>query len=491
MTSDLAYRSAVSIAEEIREGDRSAAEVVDAALDRIDARNDATNAFCTVAADRARERADEIDDTLAAGERVGPLCGVPVAVKDLIDTARIRTTYGSTAFAEHVPQENAVVVSRLERAGAVVVGKTNTPEFGRKPMTTNYLFGTTANPWDTDYTAGGSSGGSAAALADGLVPLALGTDAAGSIRIPSGACGTFGLVPDFGRVPHGNSRADAFVNVQPYGYVGPMSRTVEDTALALDALSGPHAADPYSLPERVGESYLDTVRSVRSASEGRTLAGFEVAYSPDLGIGRYDEDIETTVADAADTFETAGATVTRIDEVFDSTWGTLFDALSTILQVRYAGLYDNLRRDADVDLLDPDADATEEVVSRIEKAKDVTALDFKRAERVRTTAYDAIQGLFEEHDLLCTPMLAIPPFEKDTEPAEIGGEEIHPLHGWHLAWPFNLTGNPAASVPVGFVDGLPVGLQIAGPRLGDERVLRASAALERERSWHESYPPRR
>lgn len=508
MTDKRDYRSAAEVAASVRDGERSAAEVVGNCLDRIDARNDATGAFCTVATERAREKAREIDAAIENGEDVGPLSGVPVGVKDLIDVAGVRTTYGSVAFAEHVPEESDVVVSRLEAAGAVVVGKTNTPEFGRKPMTTNQLFATTSNPWDTDRTAGGSSGGSAAALADGLVPLALGTDAAGSIRIPSSACGTYGLVPDFGRVPHGNSRTDAFVELQPYNHVAPMSRTVADTALALDVLAGPYPADPYSLPDRSGESYYEVVRSVadgsapnRSDSDtsyiesdesgGDALAGVEIAYSPNLGIGRYDAAVEAAVAEAVETFEAAGATVEQVEEVLDASWETLFDALSTVLQVRYAGLYDDLRRNAGIDLLDPGEEATKEVVSRIEKARRVSAIEFKRAERVRTAAYDAIRDLFDRYDLLCTPLLSIVPFEKGAKPTEIGGEAVHPLHGWHLAWPFNLTGHPAASIPAGFVEGIPVGLQVVGPRLADEAVLRASAAFESERPQRDAYTPQR
>lgn len=492
MASDVSYSSAVALAGRICRGDSSPVDILETFLDRIDARDGDLNAFVTVADERARERAREAERAIEAGEDLGPLCGVPVAVKDLIDTADLKTTYGSTLFAEHVPNESDVVVRRLEAAGAIVVGKTNTPEFGRKPMTTNRLFGATGNPWDREKTAGGSSGGSAAALADGLVPLALGTDAAGSIRIPSSACGTFGLVPDFGRVPHGNSRTDAFVNVQPYGYVGPMSRTVADTALALDVLAGPHPADPYSLPERsAADSYLNAVQSAGDdRSTDRALEGISVAYSPDLSIGRFDEAIEATAADAAATFAAAGADVTRVERVFEPSWGTLFDALSTILEVRYAGLYDDLRRNAGVNPLDPKAGVTDAVRSRIEKATEVSALEFKRAERVRTTAYDTIQDLLRRYDLLCTPLITIILFEKNTEPIQIGAEDIHPLHGWHLAWPFNLTGNPAASIPAGFVDDLPVGLQLVGPRLGDEAVIRASAVYERERPWHDAYPPR-
>ena len=489
MESERSYRSATEIAAAIREGERSALSVIEATISRIEAHDEVTNAFCTIAPERARESAREIDRAIAAGEAVGPLAGVPIGVKDLIDVAGVRTTYGSMAFTEHTPEESSLAVSRLESAGAVIVGKTNTPEFGRKPMTSNSIFGTTSNPWNTDRTAGGSSGGSAAALADGLVPLALGTDAAGSLRIPSSACGIYALVADFGRVARGPAatRNDAFVPIQPYGHVGPMSRTVRDTALALDALAGPHPADPYSLAERPADAYREAIRSV---GDDRPLAGFDIAYSPDLGIAQYDNRIERTVADGARTFEAAGADVTRIESVFEQSWESLFEALSTLLQVRYAGLYDDLRRNAGIDLLDPALEITEEVVSRIEKAKRVDAIDFKRAERARTSVYDAIQQVFERYDLLCTPLLTTVPFEKDTEPTEISGQEIHPLHGWHLAWPLNLTGNPAASVPAGFVDGLPTGLQVIGPRRADERVLRASAAFERERPWQDAYPPR-
>jgi Asp-tRNA(Asn)/Glu-tRNA(Gln) amidotransferase A subunit family amidase len=363
MGRDRSYRSATAIAAATRKGERSALSVIEATFDRIEAHNEATNAFCTVVPDRAREAAREVDRAIEAGEAVGPLAGVPVAVKDLIDVAGVRTTYGSNAFAEHTPEESVLIVSRLEAAGAVIVGKTNTSEFGRKPMTSNLLFGTTSNPWNTDRTAGGSSGGSAAALANGLVPLALGTDAAGSLRIPSSVCGTYALVSDFGRVARGpaSTRNDAFVPIQPYGHVGPMSRTVEDTALALDVLAGPHPADPYSLPERsAAEPYREMVRSV---GDDRPLDGFDIAYSPDLGIGRYEERVESTVAGAVEAFRAAGADVTRIKSVFGDSWETLFDALSTLLQVRYAGLYDDLRRNAGIDLLDPDPETELRTIS--------------------------------------------------------------------------------------------------------------------------------
>jgi len=480
MTEDLAFVPATELASRIRQAELSPVDVVEYFLDRIEDRNPDINAFVTVSDEAARQAARQAERAVANGEELGPLHGVPVAIKDLTDVKGEMTTYGSTMFAENVAEENAPIVDRLKTAGAIIIGKTNTPEFGRKPMTTNYLHGVTGNPWDPTKTAGGSSGGSAAALADGLVPLAQGSDAAGSIRIPSAACGVFGLMPDFGRVPM-NSRPDAFVNIYPYTFVGPMARTVEDVALMLDVVAGPASADPYSLaaPER---SYTDAIR--------REIGDLSIAFSPDLGICEVDPRIRDVVEDAVKDVRGLCGTVKRTDPDFPHDWEGLHESIEVLLQDRYWGMYDNFRRDLNLDLLENRDEVTDEVVSRIEKAQELDALDVRRAERIRTDAYDAVQDLLTDHDLLVTPTLGMPPFEKDTKPSEINGEPVDPLHGWALTWPINLTGNPTASIPVGFADGLPVGMQIIGSRLDDATVLAASAALERARPWHRSYPPR-
>jgi Asp-tRNA(Asn)/Glu-tRNA(Gln) amidotransferase A subunit family amidase len=451
--------------------------VVEYFLDRIERLDDEINAFVTVCDERARAAAEEAERALRAGEAVGPLHGVPVAVKDLTNVAGVRTTFGSKLFADFVPEEDAVVVSRLKRAGAIVVGKTNTPEFGRKPMTTNLLHGTTSNPWDTTRTVGGSSGGSAAALAAGLVPLATGSDAAGSLRIPASACGVASIVADFGRVPIA-SRPDGFVDTHPYTFVGPMARSVEDAALMLDVMAGPDDGDPFGLPANDG-SYLETTR--------RGADGLDVAYSPDLGICAVDPAVEAVVEAAVEDLRRTGASVERVDGVFED-WDVPHDALEVLLQDRYGGMYDNFVRDHDVDLLECREDVTEEVVSRVEKALDLSALDVRRAERARTEACDAVRDVLSGYDLLVTPTVGMLPFEKGTKPTEIGGVPIDPLHGWALTWPFNLTGNPVAAVPAGVADGLPVGLQLVGRRLRDETVVAAGAAYERVRPWTGSYP---
>jgi Asp-tRNA(Asn)/Glu-tRNA(Gln) amidotransferase A subunit family amidase len=481
MTDHIPYDSATTLARQVRRGELSPVDIVETCLERIDTYDDEINAFVTVRADGAREDAIEREQAVEDGARLGPLHGVPVAIKDLADVKGIKTTYGSKLFADNVADGDATIVSRLREAGAIIIGKTNTPEFGRKPMTTNKLVGATGNPWDTTRTSGGSSGGSAAAVAAGMVPIAQGSDAAGSIRIPSSACGVYGLMPDFGRIPQGPSRADAFVNTHPYVFLGPITRTVQDAALMMDVVAGPHPRDPFSLPEPT-EDYASAV-----AESTRDLS---VAYSPDLGFCTVSEDVREVVADAVDTLKPAVSSVTVLDSVFEHTWDEFHDVIEVLLQERYAGMRENFKKDLDLDLLDHREDLTREVVSRLEKAEQLESLSVRRAERTRTEGYDVLQDVFEDNDVLVTPTIGMSPFEKDTQPTEIDGKEIDPLHGWALTWPLDLTGNPAASVPVGHTpDGLPVGLQVIGPRHGDRTVVTLSAALERVRPWRERYPP--
>lgn len=481
MTGALPSTGAAALARQIRRGERSPTAVVESALSRIHDRNEAVNAFITVCDVQARTDAAAIEAAIDRGEDPGPLAGVPVGIKDLTNVAGVPTTSGSVPLAGTVPDRDDVLVRRLRDAGAVVVGKTNTPEFGRKTVTENRLVGATRNPWDGDRIVGGSSGGSAAALADGQIPLAQGTDAAGSIRVPSAACGTVGVMPDFGRVPLGNDRTDAFVNTHPYTYAGPMARRVEDVALALDVMAGPAPADPFSLPAAT-PSYTDVLEA--------GIDDWSIAYSQDLGICRVAEAIRDRTTDAVGAFEDAGATVERATPAFGFDYDGLHDAIVVLLRERYLGLYESLKADTGVDLLDPDLEVTPEVVSRIRKAQDLDPGDVRRAERVRTAAYDALQSFLAEWDLLVVPTIGRPAFEIGNDAPTIDGEPVDPNHGWVLTWPFNLTGNPVAAVPAGTVDGLPVGLQVVAPRLADHDVVRAAAAYERERLWVDDYPYR-
>jgi len=480
MSEALCYRSATELAAGIRSGDLLPVTVVEAFLDRIDELNDELTAYATVRREAALAEAEAAAGEIDDGAVRGPLHGVPVAIKDLRRVADVRTTFGSPAFADHVPDGDDTVVERLTAAGAIVLGKTNTPEFGRKTVTENPVFGASRNPWDASKVTGGSSGGSAAAVAAGLAPVALGSDAAGSIRIPSAACGVVGFMPDFGRVPFGPVRADAFENDLPYTFLGPIARTTEDVALVMDVIAGPDAADPFSLPERA-ESY--------DARLDRELAALEIGYDPRFGDFEVAADVTATVEDALAALERAGADVTRVDVPFEEDWETRHDALETLLQARYVGLYRNLERDHGVDLLGTDEPITPEVRSRIETGLDVDAADLAAARRVRTAVLDAVTEAVCEADVLVTPTLGRTAFDVGTDAPTVDGAGVHPMHGWTLTWPLNLSGHPACSVPAGLSEGLPVGLQVVGPRGSDAAVLSAAAAMETELDWTANYPP--
>jgi len=470
-------RTATDLAAAIRSGETTATEAVEACLARIDDRNDRTNAFVTVAAERAREAAEAVDAAVADGEDPGPLAGVPVAVKDLNDTAGVRTTYGSPLFADHVPDADGALVGRLTDAGAVVVGKTNTPEFGHKGTTDNPVFGPTGTPYDPDRTAGGSSGGSAAAVADGLVPVAQGSDGGGSIRIPASCCNVVGIKPSFGRVPSG-SRPDGFGHT-PFGQAGPLARTVADAALVLDVLAGPSDADPFSLPAD-GTDYRGAV--------GAPVDDLSVAASPDLGVFPLDEGVRSLVEDAVEDLAGAVGDVQRVDPEFGHDREAMLDSWMTGYRVGMAEKASVLAEQGK-DPFERRDELTPEVVEGMEAGAEYSAVEYKRADIVRTDVFDAVQAAFEEHDLLVTATVALPPFSTDVlGPEEVAGEPVHPLYGWFLTWPFNMTDHPAASVPAGFVDGVPVGLQVVGPRFGDETVIAAASALEELRPWADDRP---
>lgn len=477
---DIHKLSAAGVARRIRDGHLSPTEVVDALLDRIDARNDRTNAFVAVTEDRARQAAKEAERAIEDGRPLGPLHGVPVAIKDLDNVAGVPTTFGSRLFADHVADEDDPFVTRLTDAGAIVIGKTNTPEFGLGCTTDNLVVGPTGTPFDPDKVSGGSSGGAGAALADRLVPLAQGTDTGGSIRTPASFCGVFGLKPSFGRVPR-TGRPNAFGDLTPFSHTGPMARTVEDAALMLDVMAGPHPDDPFSLPDE-GTEYVAATR--------RSIDDLKIAYSPDLGTYPIAPEVHEVVADAADVFGDEAAALDRTDPEFGREQDEILDAFYTFAKVNWESLFDNLEAQYGFDLQGEDREKLRPItVETIFDSEPVTTRDYKRAEVVRTDVYDGIVETFGEYDILVTPTLAVPPFEHGEFPTEIAGTEIEPLRGWLLTQPFNFSGHPAASIPAGFTDsGLPIGLQIIGRRHADAEVLAASAAFERKRPWHDAYP---
>ncbi|MFB6312021.1 MAG: amidase [Salinirussus sp.] len=475
----LHHRSAAELARLVREGRTSPVDIIDATLDRIADRSDRTNAFATVCRDRARAAAEDLERSIDAGEDPGPLAGVPVAIKDLEDVAGVRTTYGSLLFENNVAERSAPFVERLEAAGAVVVGKTNTPEFALGTTTDNRLIGPTPTPFDLDRIAGGSSGGAGAALADGLVPLAQGSDTGGSIRIPAACCGVVGLKPTYGRIPL-DTGVNAFGTHSPFRHLGPMTRTVEDTALALDVMAGSHTGDPFSLE--------DATNSYRAATR-QPVDELDIAYSPGLGPYPVESRVTDVLDDAMDDLEAAGATVDRIDGPLEQDRETILETFYTLVVALFDGVLDDLAAQHGVDPRGADRDKLgDPIIETILDADPPTARDLAHANRRRTALYRDLEACFEEYDLLASATLGVVPFEIGNPPTEIDGESIEPARGWLLTQPYNLSGHPAVSMPAGFVDGLPVSLQLAAPRFDESTVLAASGVLERRRPWHEAYP---
>jgi amidase/aspartyl-tRNA(Asn)/glutamyl-tRNA(Gln) amidotransferase subunit A len=481
---DLCGLSAVELARGIRTGDLSPIEVVEAHLDRIEELDDEINAYVTLCGDAAREAAREVERAVERGEDPGPLAGVPVAVKDLENVAGVRTTFGSKPLADTVAEESAVFVDRLREAGAVVLGKTNTPEFGHKGTTDNLVAGATGTPFDPSRNAGGSSGGSAAAVAAGMAPIAQGSDGGGSVRIPSAWCGVYGLKPTYRRIAR-PAEPDAFSHT-PFSQLGPHARTVEDAALMMDVIAGPHPADPMVAPDD-GSDYL-------GALDDDDISDLSVAYCPDLGVFPLDERVRRVVDEAVGAFEDAGATVERVDSVFGDSHTELYESWVRMFEVKFGSLSENLRESEGIDYLGDDReDTTPAFAEAIETGMATSAVEYKRGDNVRTSAFLAVQDVLSEYDLLASATLAVPPVKNRDDgntvgPSVVDDEPVDPLVGWCLTYPFNMTGHPVASIPAGLdEDGLPVGLQLAGGRFEDETVLAASAAFERERPWIDTY----
>lgn len=481
MDSDVLFAPATALAEAIRTGDRSAVDVTEAFLDRIEDRNDDLNAYLTVTADAAREAAQAADKAVTAGEDLGPLHGVPIALKDLTAfKVGVRHTFGCRAFTDNVATHTAEFVRRLEDAGAVVLGKTNTPEFGHRSTTDNLLAGPTRNPFDRDCNAGGSSGGSAAAVAAGMTALGQGGDAGGSVRIPAALCGVFGLKPTFGRIP-GAPRPNAFQNHTPFVDKGVLARTVADAALMLDVMSGPDPRDPFALPD-TGESFVNAVEA--------PIDGLNVAYSPDLGVYRVSDAVKSVVGDALGAFEAAGASVDRVDVDFGHSLADLREGVrEPVMEALSASVAATLSERTDGDFVEVhEEDVPEMWCERVRRGRSRSAAESVETDRMRTDVLDAVVDVFERHDLLVTPTLAVASVPNGVlGPDSVDGEPIHPASDWQLTWHFNLTGHPAASIPAGLADGMPVGMQVVGPRYDDATVLAASAAVERERPWADAY----
>lgn len=441
----------------IRAGERSAVELLEACLARIDGLNPTLNAIVTLNP-AAGDEAARVDEALARGEDPGPLAGLAVGIKDVTETAGIRTTYGSPLYADHVPDEDAEVVRRLRAAGAVILGKTNTPEFAAGASTWNDVFGRTANPWDPARTAGGSTGGGAAALAAGMISLAEGTDLGGSLRVPAAFCGVVGLRPSPGLVPTWPTR-HPWDTLSAAGFLG---RTAADVGLALDACAGPDPRLPFSQPA----GGRDFAAAGASHPDPR---GWRLAYAPDpAGIG-VDPAIAALCEATAAALGGAGASVEQVPL-------DLSEARPAFLALRGHWFLAHLGADpAGFERYG------ENVANNLRAGLDVTAREMAEAERVRSGVRAKLAELFDEHDALLTPCTAVSPFPAVLNyPEAVAGRPMATYVDWIApTYVFSLSGLPAASVPAGLdPDGLPVGLQVVAPALGEEAALRICAAVQ-------------
>ena len=463
---DVCYLSALELAAAYRARSLTPSEVTDAVLCQIERVNPAVNAFVTVIADAARAGAEEADRRFAEGRVRGPLDGIPLGIKDLSPTAGIRTTRGSLLHEHEVPTQDAPIVARLKQAGAIILGKTNTPEFGWKSPTDNRLFGPTRNPWDLERTAAGSSGGSAAAVACGMGPLATGGDGGGSIRQPASFCGVFGIKPTLGLVPtFPPSLVGDFVSE------GPLSRSVRDSAMMLDVIAGLDQRDIYSVP-------APDVDFVAACDGG--IAGLRVAWSPDLGYATVDPAVREIAGRAALRFAALGA---EVEEAAPG-WPDPYELFHTLFYSLVGGT---------IDAMSPEEQAQVDPGLRriMEAGRGVSAFDISRAQRLRNELQLTAAAFFERYDLLLTPTMTLPPFPVGIDfPPEVDGQPVTGMQWTAFTFPFNLTGSPAASVPAGWTaDGLPIGLQVVGRRWEDSLVLRACAAFEAIQPWADRRPP--
>jgi len=451
---DIAYASAISLLDRYRKRALSPVEVTRFLLDRLDVLQPKINAFCIVDRDGALATARESERRWQRREPAGRLDGVPVTIKDLMLMRGFPTLRGSRLVdPDQDWSEDAPAVARLREAGAVILGKTTTPEFGWKALGDSPLTGITRNPWDLSRTPGGSSAGASAACTAGIGALHLGSDGAGSIRIPAAFTGVFGLKPSFGRVPAYPLSAMGLL-----AHLGPMARTVGDAALMLTVLSQPDHRDPYALPP-------DDTDWCEGIEDG--VRGWRIAYSPTLGHAKVDPDIAAAVAGTARRFEALGAIVEEVDAIFPSPREALF-ILWAVGAAKLLGVYSRDKRA----LVDPG------LVATADEGKRISAVDYLGADLVRTALGQQMAAFHQKYDLLLTPMMPIPalPVGQDlNDPAT----ERHWIDWSPFSYPFNMTRQPAASIPCGLTrTGLPIGLQIVGPLYADARVLRAARAFE-------------
>ena len=472
MSDDLRFMPAVTAAALIRARKLSPVEYVDVVLAAAERENGRLNCFVTLLPEAARAAAVVAEQAVMAGAALGPLHGVPVHIKDLVDVAGARTTHGSAIFADNVAVADDILVTRLRKAGAIIVGKTATPEFGVKGLTDGPSFGVTRNPWNLERTPGGSSGGAAAAVAAGVGPLGLGTDGAGSIRGPAACCGLVGLKATLGAVPNQASR-DAFgSNI----YAGPLARTVTDAAVMHGVLAGPSELDPWSMRA--------SPRALSPKLIGADLSNVRIGYVARCANPRVAADVAANTAASLEAWSDMGAHVEDVTDAID--WiefegRVLYQANFAVFCAQYLQQWQNQ--------MDP------VTLAFMERGAKFSLADFRNAEFARTRLFRTIQGLLDRYDFIVTPTAtrtALPTaFDAANDEVVVDGEKCGiTRQGWTSPqYPFNLTGHPALALPSGFgTDGLPTSVQIVGRWGAEADVLRMGALLEHARPWAQHRP---
>lgn len=465
---EICFLTAIELARHIRAKELSATEVMEAHLTQIERVNPQVNAIVTFHPEQALEQARAADEALSHGEDVGPLHGLPVAHKDLTPTKGIRTTFGSQALQDFVPEEDALIVERLKKAGAITIGKTNTPEFGAGSQTYNEVFGETLNPYDTARTCGGSSGGAAVALACGMIPIADGSDMGGSLRNPASFCNVVGLRPSPGRVPNW----PGYVGWYTYAVEGPMARTVEDAALMLSTIAGPDPRSPIAITEP-GSLFSQPLK--------RNFKGVRIAWSHDLGMLPVDPQVTTVIEGKRHLFDGLGCRIddcepdfSGADEIFKAWRAWYFElVLAELLETQRDKLKDT-------------------VIWNIEEGMKLSGPQLGAIERRRTELYHRVREFMQTYEFLILPVSQVPPFPVSQRYIEeINGEKMGTYIDWMKSCYYITTvGFPAISVPCGFTaDGLPVGVQIVGRHQDDLGVLQLAYAFEQATELWKHKPP--
>ncbi len=471
-TDDIAYMSASELTHRIRDKSLSPVEVTAATLQRAEQSQSSLNAFITISANEAMAAAQNAEAAVMRGDTLGDLHGVPVTVKDLVNTAGIKTTFGSYVFENNVPKKDAVAIARLKAAGAIIIGKTTTPEFGHKPLTEAPLFGRTCNAWSPNHTSGGSSGGAAVATAAGIAPLAISTDGGGSTRIPAACNGVVGFKKSLGLVPH-DTAPDAYGNTS---YIDPTTRTVRDCALMLEAMAGMDRSDPHSY-------FLPATGFVDAVDTAEDLSGIRMAWRPYLGNTEVDSEVLASCTEAANGFSAHGAIVDEMQDDFAPTEPIFQTLWSSLLNARYRQFVPEFRDRMSDTLL-----------RQMDQGRGTSGEDVLKSIFTRTDIYRQVQGWFEEADILITPTLARTALDIDHDffsDVIINNKKAGTVRqSWYpYTHPFNLSGNPAITLPAGFSsDGLPIALQLVGRRGEDALLLRAAALFEMARPWKNVHP---